>query len=339
MTQVGWVSLVEHLIWPITIVVLVIVLRRQIGDFLLTIGGRIKQVSVMSVTIELAATTETVPSWRSAFGQDVRGLVAADNVSDSYFGTLRDSLRVPGLADFFVADLKSEGNHEWLTSRLYLFTYMLSRMKGIRCVVFTATRNDLSRYFLGIADAEELLRVLATAQPRLRVAQLQAETNQVGLVSTPVESSRPSPIVAPPSGWFPGDVDQWWQNMRANPFQTDPLHIAQEFLRRVQWIQPEGAEDPGADWLKLPNDANRNMTWEHATWITTSDLTDGILRDVVDPDSFVIDNRSVSSDERVRAIAQARRDFVALLSPTHRFERLINRLSLLEMVATAQVEQ
>ena len=80
MTEISWVSLVGHLIWPVTVLVLVLVLRRQIGDFLSDIGGRIKQVSVMSVTIELAVATETVPSWRGMGGEDVRGLVAAQQV-------------------------------------------------------------------------------------------------------------------------------------------------------------------------------------------------------------------------------------------------------------------
>src|SRR5262249_26074631 len=151
MTQSSWVSLVEYVVWPVTVLVLVLALRRQIGDFLSAIGGRITQVSVMSVTIDLAVATEAVPPWRGIRGGDVRGLVVAQQVNDSYFDTLRQSLLVPGTADFFVVDLKSDGRNEWLTSRLYLFTYMLSRMKGVRAIVFTATRGDAARSFLGIA--------------------------------------------------------------------------------------------------------------------------------------------------------------------------------------------
>jgi hypothetical protein len=180
MTQAAWVSFGEHLIWPLAVIALVIVLRRQIGDFLSSVGGRIKQVSVMSVTIELAVTTEASPTWRGTGDQDVRGLVAAGAVNNSYFGTLSSSLKVPGAADFFVVDLRGEGRNEWLTSRLYLFTYMLSRLKGVRCVVFTATRNDTGHYFLAVARTEELLHALAVAQPWLRQAQLQARDKPGG---------------------------------------------------------------------------------------------------------------------------------------------------------------
>ena len=80
-TEASWVSLVEHVIWPVTVLVLVLALRRQIGEFLSTVGGRIKQVSVMSVTIELAVATEMVPSWRGTGGEDVRGLAGLRRTS------------------------------------------------------------------------------------------------------------------------------------------------------------------------------------------------------------------------------------------------------------------
>jgi hypothetical protein len=192
-TEASWVRLAEHAMWPVAVFVLVVVLRRQIGDFLSAIGGRITQVSVMSVTIELAVATETVPTWRGVGGDDVRGLVPAQQVNDSYFDTLRQSLQVPGTADYFVVDLKSDGRKEWLTSRLYLFTYLLSRMKGVRAIVFTATRGDVARSFLGVAGSEELLHVLAAAEPWLRLARMQVEADQVGRLPDPVASQPPLP--------------------------------------------------------------------------------------------------------------------------------------------------
>ena len=118
--------------------------------------------------------------------------------------------------------------------------------------------------------------------------------------------------------------------MRANPLQANPLYISQQFLTRVQWIQPAGFPDPQADWLQLPDTPGQPKTWEHASWITPSYLTDGILRDAVQPSSYVLDDRSWSADQRVGAVAQTQGDFVALLGPSRRFERLIDRRSLLE---------
>jgi hypothetical protein len=334
MAEAGWASLVEHVIWPVTVVVLVLVLRRPIGDFLSAIGGRVTRVSVMAVRVDLAVATETVPPWRGMGGEDVRGLVVADLVSDSYFDTLRQALQFPGTADFFLVDLKADGRHEWLTSRLYLFTYVLGKMKGVRSVVFTATRGDVGRSFLAVAGAEDLLRALETTEPWLRLARLLAEGEKVGWLPTMVEMPQlPSPATpAAPAAPLvtvsvPEDIDEWWRSAHA-----DPLGVSQQFLLHVQWVQPEGTADPSVGWLKLPDFPGRNKTWEHARWIAASDLADGVLRNAVQPDSYVLDDRSWSAEERVRAVVQAHGDFVALLGPRHRFERLIDRRSMLEAV-------
>ena len=224
---------IEHVIWPVTLLVVVLVLRRQIGDFLSAIGGRITQVSVMSVTIDLALATETVPPWQGIGGEDVRGLVVAQQVNVSYFDTLRQSLRIPGTADFFVVDLKSDGRKEWLTSRLYLFTYVLSRMKDVRSIVFTATRGDVARSFLGVAGTDELLRALADAEPWLRLARRQVEAKQLGVLPPQgIPPQPPLPAALPavqPNVIIPMDIEEWWHSMRANPL-TDPLSISQQFL-------------------------------------------------------------------------------------------------------------
>ena len=47
--------------------------------------------------------------------------------------------------------------------------------------------------------------------------------------------------------------------------------------------------------------------------------------DSVQPDSYVLDDRSWSAEDRVRAVAQTQSDFVVLLGLTRRFERLLDR--------------
>ena len=98
-----------------------------------------------------------------------------------------------------MVDLKSDGREEWLTSRLYLFTYVLSRMKGVRSIVFTATRGDVARSFLGIAGTEELLRTLAAAEPWLHVARLQVEANRPSVPPIPGTPPLPPPPAALPA--------------------------------------------------------------------------------------------------------------------------------------------
>jgi hypothetical protein len=341
MTEDSWVSLVEHLIWPVVVLIVVLALRRQIGDFLSALGGRITKVSLMSVTIDLAVATEAAPPWRGVGGEDVRGLVVAQQVNDSYFDTLRQSLETAGTADYFVADLKGDGQEEWLSSRLYLFTYLLSRMKGVRSIVFTATRGDVGLSYLGVADAAELLQALSREEPWLHLARLQVEAEQVGRLPDlgPVVPSPVAPPDVPPvNGPAPLDIDAWWLGVRANTTFAAPLYMAQRFLEHVQWVQPPGSMDAGAGWLRLPDTPGRQATWEHARWLTASDLIDGALSTAVRPDGYVLDDRSWSAEDRVRAVARARGDLVALLDQSRRFDRLVDRRALLEKLGAATVE-
>lgn len=74
-------------------------------------------------------------------------------MSDSYFDTLRQSLAAHGPSDYFVVDLQSD-DEVWLSSRLYLFSYLLGELKGVRAVVFVGTRGDIARSYLGTARPE-----------------------------------------------------------------------------------------------------------------------------------------------------------------------------------------
>ena len=343
MSSSDWVALIGHLAWPATVLALGVVLRRQIGEFLGAIAGRITGVSVFAVSIELAVATEASPPWQSRYSDaDVRGLVSAQNVSDSYFDTLRQALVAPGTADFMVVDLKSDGRQEWLTSRLYLFTYLLSRLKSLKAVVFVATRGDTGRTFLGIVQADELVRVLGRRDPRLRLARLQAEADLVGRLvddSTPAATAKARRGPPPVDVVVPLDPEEWWSQVAAGTLFVDPLNVAQRFLTRMQW-EPRRPVPPDvpAGWLQLPEVPGQPVTWEHASWVTASDLTDGFLAPIVRPDDWMVDDPAWSSSDRARAVAAARGDLVALLGPSRRFERLVDRRALLEQLGKISVE-
>lgn len=335
MTEANWVGLIQQAMWPVTVLVLVLTFRRQIGDFLSAVGGRITHLSISPVTIELAEVTEEVLPWRGANGIDVRGLVAAQQINNSLFNTLERSLMTPGTADYFVVDLRSDGRKEWLTSRLYIFTYLLSRLKDVGSVVFIATRGDVRGHYLRVASCQELLQALTAAQPWLRLARFHVEAELVSqLRETAVGAEQPYSDDL----WVPPDLDNRWEQMRTSQYYEGPLSIARQFLQHIQWIQPAGTADPGPTWLRLPDKPDQPPTWEHATWIRSSDLTDGILRNAVQGDSSLPDDRSWSAEERVRKAAHARGDFLALLGPDNRFERLIDRRKLLEELGEATVK-
>lgn len=329
-----WVSLVGQALWPSVVLVLGLVLRKPIAGFLGSLSGRITKVSVMSVSVELAEARPADPPWRGVDGDDVRGLVVAQQVNDSYFQTLREALGSPGSADYMIVDLRSDGD-EWLTTRLYLFAYILSRLKQVRAVVFVATRGDVAVSFLAVAPVDGVMQALASAQPWLREARMVVEGNVIGRLPDPPP---PPPVpLAADAAPVPLDPDDWWACVRRGTVYGDPLLVAQQFLERVQSQQAPPSTDDESEWLRLPDKPGQPPTWEHATWLRSSDLTDGLLRDAVDPRCYVVDDPSWTADERTAAVARSAGDFVALLAPSRRFDRLIDRRELLQTLGDAYV--
>jgi hypothetical protein len=339
MTAEEWISLVEHALWPAVVLVLGLVLRKPIGAFLGALAGRVTKVSVMSVSLELAVAQPANPPWEGLGGDDIRGLVVADQVSNSYFRTLDEALRAPGSADYFQVDLHRDGE-EWLTSRLYIFSYMLSRLKGVRAVVLLATRDNVPGSFLAVAPVEALMRALAITEPWLRVARLQAEAKQAARLPKPsVTPVNPRPGTRAQTR--PADMEEWWAALRDGSTHDDPLLLAREFLENVQRKQQRSPRTAGSDggWLRLPTQQGSPTTWEHATWLNSSHLADWPLRHAVETEWSVVDDRSWTAEERVAAVAATPGDFVALLHPSRRFDRLVDRRSLLVTLGERSTSQ
>jgi hypothetical protein len=189
------------------------------------------------------------------------------------------------------------------------------------------TKDEFGRVFLGVASIDDLLRGLAAAQPALRSARLEVEEGLVaGAPLPPV--ARPAGASSPDLPAPRADIDEWWEKAKTGQVYADPLTIAKDFLEKLQWLQPADADGPGEGWLRLPStDARPLSLWEHATWVRSRDLSQGALRTAVNPDSAVVSIRTWPADQRALAVAAEPGRFVALLSPSRRFENLIGRQS------------
>ena len=81
----------------------------------------------------------------------------------------------------------------------------------------------------------------------------------------------------------PLDPDDWWAEVRNGTIYADPLVLSRQFLQRVQSTVAPPPPECDSGWLRLPDRPGQQTTWEHASWLRSSDLTNGLLRDVVDP--------------------------------------------------------
>jgi hypothetical protein len=327
-------SFLAHGLWPLATVIAVIILRPPVAELVRGLGGRITKVSVMSVSLELAEASEIRPAWTPHPGTDLRGLTEATMLNDSYSGTLLASLAQPGTMDFMVVDLGT--GDAWLTTRLFLFTALLERARGLRAVVFVHTRDHTSRMFLGVSRPAEVQQALTAAYPWIAdawTASIWAQLPTSDLPAPEQPDHRPAkerlrPAVAMEG--YPRDA------LADGQGQWLASQLGQGFLERVQ---SKSSPSPDAGWEPLPSSGDPPSKWEHASWITTADLTDGALKRAVHPDACIIDQLGWNDQDRVRAVLGADANYVAILSahPSGRFTRLIDRAALAAKALAAAV--
>lgn len=184
------VRLMLGLIWPLVVLVLAIVFRRPLMAILegatgLLRGGLSKVTLPGGIAFELAKTSEIKIDWTGPGGEDIRNTVAvaqfASGVSD-ILGLLKPP-QPPQSADYAVFNLGS--GHEWLTSRLHLFSLLLRRTHGLRYCVFVYEAPEQQGRFLGFATTEVVRWSLAQRYPHLERA---AHESMLGLTDERITS-------------------------------------------------------------------------------------------------------------------------------------------------------
>lgn len=308
------------LAWPLVALVALVVLRKPVGAMLSDVGKRATKLSLFQFAVELATVPELAPQWNVPNAGDVRQLTRAD-VFDSYTTTLFQQLAIAGASDYITVDLGA--GDQWLTSRLYIFVVMLRRLRGLRCVVFTATVRDVRGAFIGWAEATEARWMLAMLYPWFESALAHA----LAAVNPAVMS-----------------LNGGMQFYEAN-------NVVKEFLHNIQandqgmaglgsGAQP-GAPPPAGvpgppEWIRLPLAQGEVQVWEHAAWITPT-LMDGLIGPN-DADAAFVDSPDTGADARAKAIARRSGPFVALVNPAGRFKALVDRQALLESMAATYAE-
>ncbi len=159
-------ALFSAILWPAITVGAIYAFRKPIAGLVNTIGTRATKLSGFGLSLELATLTELRPA---SLDIDLRELDAGSRPQSGPIDLLKE-LRAADARDYIVIDLGSGSSPRWLTSRLYLFGLLLSRVGRVRCFVFVETAGEIRNRFIGTASPEAVRWALARRYPWLEQA-------------------------------------------------------------------------------------------------------------------------------------------------------------------------
>jgi hypothetical protein len=172
----NWIPFYQALIWPITALLILFFLRKYIPDLI----DRTTKIGALGVAFEFEKAKEFSPKWSNEYMEDIRKGAKSDEFSSGAMDLIQQ-FNKEGKFDYAIIDL--DGGKGWLTSRLFIFSTLLSVLRGIKYWVFVDSYDSISNKYFGYVDSESLRLKLADKFPWLSIAYSESlmEINQGNL--------------------------------------------------------------------------------------------------------------------------------------------------------------
>ena len=339
-----WVGFASALAWPIAAIAIALAFRKPLSQFLNGLAGRVTKLSAFKMELELA----TAPS--AAQGpllDDIRSATTSASIADSS-RTMLEQAQSTAPADFAVIDLGA--GEEWLTSRLFIASVMLERMRGAKVFLFLQTTPGTARRFVAIATIAEVRWSLACRYPWLEAAWQRAYMSvfpaypPAGVTVPPGALWLPDPLtlspIPSPIQSSTGALDPWMARTVVSQFIQSLQSPAQavapaaaavpaSVTAPVVTVQPQA---PGDTWVTFDSG-----TSERAAWVTRP-----MLESMLPPEAFELwmdEARDAPRAKRTRSLLRRPGPFVALVRGDREYVRLVNRSILLEELAARSGEE
>jgi hypothetical protein len=165
------IELIKAIIWPVLIFLILgifLIFPKSIKTLIYMVSRVTSRFSFAGATIEFARVNEFKSSLEQIFSE-IDSLKSISGGSEpSILLDLIRLLKKDSTADYFVINL--ENGDKWITSRLYIFSIILQRMRGLRCFVFVETTQNVRNRFVGIAETDKVRWALARKYPWLEKA-------------------------------------------------------------------------------------------------------------------------------------------------------------------------
>jgi hypothetical protein len=316
-----WIELAKAAFWPAIAAFGLFILRKPLSQFLIGLGDRISGFSVGAVSIQFAEARAL--SLRITGAVDLRHDGNSGDINDSTLHSFYDQIRDPSPLDYAVVDLGM--GSEWLTSRLFILSVILSRMRGLRAFVFVETAGHVRRRFVGVCDSDAVHWRLASKFPWFEAALAHAEA--AVWPQLPPDAADLPPGLAPTISSDRGRLV--WMGDNPEP----AAQLLRFFLDQIQ-RDPIGVP-PDDQWQPLPNRVPPKV--EHARWLAAADLEQIMGTSL--RTSAVSEVELQRGDETTKArllVGQPGR-WVALTRDERVFDRLIDRAIIVETLANRYV--
>jgi hypothetical protein len=316
-TTLDIAALVNALAWPVVIAALLWVFRDRLVEVAKALAPRLKSLSVGAVSIQFAEARAM--SLQTAGAVDLRHAGRSGDVNDSTLRSFYDQIRDPAPLDYAVVDLAA-GN-QWLTSRLFILSVILSRWRGLRAFVFVETAEYVRRRFVGVCDSDAVRWRLAARYPWLEAALVNAEA---AVWPPPPAGADLQPNTAP--NIISSDRGRL---VRMNNDPEPAAQLLRVFLDQIQrdWV----GVPPNDQWETLPNATPSKI--EYARWLAAADLEQIMGASLQTSNVSEVELQRGDETTKARLMVAQRGRWVALTRDERVFDRLVDRWSIVEELA------
>jgi hypothetical protein len=316
-------ALIAALVWPVVVVFALSKYRQPITDLSNAALQRGFNVGLGGFSLEIPGVHELMPRWSGKDMEiDLRRPIPSAEVTDSTAQAFITQLEEGGPADYAALDL-GEGR-EWLSSRLFIMSILLRRMRNLQVFVFVKAAAGVQRRLIGVAELEKVRWAIAQRDFYLEEAFAHAYSrlfSKFGAFDVVSRNGRLESRGPPPGNPWPAVL------------------LLQFFLANIQ-AQARPAGEDEQEWVPLtpigPATAAPAPSFEHAQWLDGAGLEKLLGRDVLNT------SRLSSSDlygrdelEEVRLVLAQPGPYIAVTDADGRFERLIERQAVMEQFSRA----
>lgn len=320
----GFIELLNVVIWPLVVGLALFLYRKPLSGFIAGLGQRVTKLSVFDVSIELAALPAPPSPWSDPNISQSSEMTGGE-ANNSAFMTLFEHIKADISWDYMIVDVKD--GRFWFISRVFIFTFFLQAMRGLKCVVFVKTSGESNRKLIGISSSEAIRSALWQTFPWMEKALKNAlERHKTCFIDPELQPSTA------------GDIIQSFIKDREMQLTCNPGVLTTPSKCTIPEDQRPTDPIKKDEWVRIKD----KDIWEHTHWLDfeIKQVNEAVKKSFYERDSSnYMESPDVSNEEQIRALLFRKAPYVALVNSQHEFKALIDRQKLVALIGEALIKE